>query len=101
MSMQSLQPSFSPITPGKYSEKFIQSSHNIRVRTCIIDEAVKLRLEPDLRLADQVGDALLLGDVADNEGDPVLAKLGRQLGQSVSSETLIDVRDTNFGTWTL
>ena len=52
-------------------------------------------------MADQVGDALLLGDIADNEGNPVLAKLGRQLGQGVSSQTLIDVRDTNFGTWTL
>ena len=42
-------------------------------------------------MADQIGDALLLRDVADNEGNPVLAKLGRQLGQGVSSQALIDV----------
>ena len=76
-------------------------SLEIRVRTCIIDEAVEFWLEKDLCLADQIGDALLLRDVADNEGNPVLAKLGRQLGQGVSSQALIDVWDTNFGTWTL
>ena len=80
------------------SEKWYNIS---KAKTCIIDEAVEFWLEKDLGLTDQVGDALLSGDVADNKRDPVLAKLGRQLWQSVTPQTLINVRDTNFGTWTL